>query len=127
MNFDWNSFKILADELKTHGVSSPIKEAYYRTATSRYYYSVYKVALTYLIDKHGYTEPNEGKHNSLYNEFIKKVDTKERLVGKNLKCLWWERVDSDYIDDQYEDKKVDLAKGYQERVFKNLSELGANI
>ncbi len=92
--FDWNDFKILAEELRGQE-----NEAAKRTAISRVYYSVYWQARNFL-EKEGFLiRQYEGSHIQICNQFKQKSGQTNKAIGKFGSELHRFRVQADYISE----------------------------
>lgn len=114
MSFDWKLYIDLADELISQQRSTNLHEAYYRTAISRSYYSVFCIARNLLVKK-GVTIQPVDTHRFVRKEFKNSPKRVEKKLGEDLGRLWKDRKDSDYeegvsIDKNRADTAYKLAK-----------------
>jgi uncharacterized protein (UPF0332 family) len=92
--FDWNDFKVLAEELKQKD-----DEASKRTAVSRIYYATYWQARGYLEDEGFSLRSYEGSHVQIWNEFKRKSGLTAKAIGRFGGELHRFRVDADYFSE----------------------------
>ncbi len=91
MNFDWNGFHILAENL-----GNQEDEASKRTAISRIYYAVYHQAKI-LLEEDGFIfRQTESSHLQVWEEYRYKGRT-HRAIGISGKVLRDNQVKADYI------------------------------
>jgi uncharacterized protein (UPF0332 family) len=93
MTFDWNQYRILAEELRGRE-----DEAARRSSISRLYYAVYWQARLYLEDDGFILTLNDGSHRQVWNAFRDRGIT-HRVIGVNGDRLRRNRVDADYVAD----------------------------
>lgn len=97
MNFNWESYIQLAEELIKYQKNPSTIEACYRTAISRSYYGVFCIARNILL-KRGIKIPRVNTHKFIRNEYQNSPKSEEKKIAKNLRRLWMERKDADYED-----------------------------
>ena len=90
--FDWNDFKILAEELRGQE-----NEAAKRTAISRVYYAVYWRARNFLEYEGFIIRQYEGSHIQIWNQYKQKSGQTNKAVGRFGSELHRFRVQADYI------------------------------
>jgi uncharacterized protein (UPF0332 family) len=107
MSFDWNKFLDLAQELLEQAKSLDValfedKEAKFRTAVSRAYYSAYRQAKNYLVENGEYYPSNAQKDNDhLYvrDSFWDVANPTRNEIARDLKRLRADRNKCDYDDE----------------------------
>ncbi len=88
MSFDWSEYLILAQELTSTSINSPIQEAHLRAAISRAYYAAFCKARNYLFYKDGYSTPGGiNVHWDVVDKFEASSDMTRRRVGALLRSL----------------------------------------
>jgi hypothetical protein len=93
MTFDWNQYRVLAEELRGRD-----DEAARRSSISRLYYAVYWQARLHL-EEDGFTRTlNEGSHRQVWNAYRNRGRT-HRGIGLNGDRLHQNRVQADYVAD----------------------------
>ena len=90
--FDWNDFRILAEELRQRN-----DEAAQRTAISRIYYAVYWRARNFLESEGFILRQYEASHIQIWNEYKQKSGQTNKAVGKFGSELHRFRVQADYV------------------------------
>lgn len=93
MNFDWDEFRKLAEQLRQSET-----EAERRTAISRIYYAVYHRAKTYLEREGFQFRQFESSHRQIWDEFKDKGRT-FAAIGNTGDRLRANRVKADYISE----------------------------
>lgn len=91
MNFDWDKFRKLAEDLRQDKT-----EAAQRTAISRIYYAVYHRAKNYLENEGFQFRQFESSHRQIWDEFKDKGRT-FAAIGNTGDRLRANRVKADYI------------------------------
>jgi uncharacterized protein (UPF0332 family) len=93
MNFDWNDFRLLAENL-----GNQENEASKRTAISRIYYAVYHQAKI-LLEEDGFIfRQTESSHLQVWEAYRYKGRT-HRAIGLSGKVLRDNRVKADYLSE----------------------------
>ncbi len=92
--FDWNDFRILAEELRQSKT-----EAVKRTAISRVYYAVYWKARNFLESEGFAIRQFEGSHIQIWNQYKQKSGQTNKAVGRFGSELHRFRVQADYISE----------------------------
>jgi len=124
MNFDWNLYIQLADELINHQRTSGLHEAYLRTAISRSYYGVFCISRNFLASR-GVTIPKVDTHKFVRDKYWKSPNRAERKIGKDLVDLWRERKDADYEHGATVDiKRASTAHQLAIRILNRLGSIG---
>lgn len=90
--FNWNDFKILAEEL--HGQEN---EAAKRTAISRVYYAADWQARTFLENEGFLIRQYEGSHIQIWDQYKQKSGQTNKAIGRFGSELHRFRVQADYI------------------------------
>jgi len=90
--FDWNDFKILAEQLRLQET-----EAAKRTAISRVYYAIYWRARNFLESEGFLIRQYEGSHIQIWNQYKQKAGQTQKAVGRFGSELHRFRVQADYI------------------------------
>ena len=118
MNFDWNEFRELAEELRKSD-----NEAKQRTAISRIYYAIYHQAKLHLESEGFIFRQFESSHRQIWDEFKDKGRT-FAAIGNTGDRLRANRVKADYIS-EIEDIKFLLERSFQlaENVFFYLQQI----
>lgn len=101
MDFNWECYLLLgevmrdkAEELKGDIKQECLREACLRSALSRFYYGIYKMAeniLSYYVPI-----PDKDTHAFVRCEYLTAPDKPVKKVGENLKRLWKCRIKADY-------------------------------
>ena len=130
MKFKWQSFLELSKELKDIGNSfcGEQREASWRTAVSRAYFSVFNIAKEFLR-KMGIDVPERGAHGIVRNKFQNSRNLLEQFIGDHLEKLIEKRIKADYwreftipVDWQREvEEAIELAR----KTLEKLREIGA--
>ena len=94
MAFDWNDYKIFAEELN----ATRTDEAAQRSAISRVYYAVFNQAYDYLRAQGFARRAGEGIHKQVWYEYRKGHRTR-KAIGTNGSRLHDNRVAVDYQAD----------------------------
>jgi uncharacterized protein (UPF0332 family) len=128
MEFNWQSFLDLAKKLKVLGDTSSgeMKEAAWRTAVSRAYYSVYNIAVEYLR-RNGIDIPKEeSPHRFVRLQYESSDNPIKQCIGENLGTLIWERVNADYKSRaRFNNWKVEEVLRIAEETMEKLREIDA--
>lgn len=96
MPFDWEGFLKIAETLKDN--PGEYKEAAFRTAISRAYYSIYHNALDYAMNQ-GFPKPKSDSHAKLIEHFkLEDIENNKRIAVKIDELYQW-RIRSDYRAD----------------------------
>ena len=95
MSFDWSEYLTLAERLVSKAEEAPNPEAYYRTAVSRAYYSVFCLTRNYVRDTEGRVF---SEHSALHKHLISKPHKAKSKLGNQLKRLFQHRNNADYDD-----------------------------
>ena len=91
--FDWQDYLKLAEELNTDKLqNSSIKEAYYRTIISRFYYGILGIAKI----KSGITTKSAVVHKEVFEYFQKQNHLHCKQIAQILDSLRKERNKCDY-------------------------------
>jgi uncharacterized protein (UPF0332 family) len=105
MDFDWVCCLSLAEEmrdaaekLQNDAEQQCLREAYLRSAISRFYYGVFCVARN-LLDEYIDDAPEEYTHKFVRCEYLKAEDKEVKKVGRYLDRLWGKRRQADYDDE----------------------------
>jgi uncharacterized protein (UPF0332 family) len=101
MSFDWESYLLLAEhlndaaqELEGDANQEDLREAYLRSALSRFYYGVFCIAKNVLDDY--VPVPKKNIHKFVICEYTTSPDSQVSKVGENLKRLMHKRGQADY-------------------------------
>lgn len=99
MNFDWNDFLTLAQELAAQPADAPVIEAKLRSAISRAYYASFCKARNYLRDNQQVQIPMTGEaHRIVWSHFKNRRHLAQKKIGENLRRLLNDRRYADYDD-----------------------------
>jgi len=125
MNFEWNLYIQLADELINYQRTSGLHEAYLRTAISRSYYGVFCISRNFLVSR-GVAIPKVDTHKFVREEYLNSLKRIEKKIGKDLLDLWRERIDADYEDGATVDNnRARTAHQLAIRILNRLTNIGA--
>lgn len=125
MNFKWESYIQLAEELIVYQKNSSILEACYRSAISRCYYGVFCIARNFLISQ-GVAIPQVNTHKFIREKYQSSPDLLMKKIAKELRRLWLERKDADYEDKiKIEIKRAKYAIDLSKKILENLKKIGA--
>lgn len=106
MDFNWECYLSLAEALmntakelegNTNTNQACLREAYLRSALSRFYYGVFCVAHN-LLSKYVQI-PRKDTHNFVICMYSTASDPQVQKIGNNLKRLWGTRKQADYDDE----------------------------
>jgi uncharacterized protein (UPF0332 family) len=99
MSFDWADFLTLADALVSDPNSPGPEEASLRTAISRAYYAVFRVALNFVRDRGEFTPTQTGQDHWLVRDHFRSSSQRiRRKIGLDLGRLYDNRRNADYDD-----------------------------
>jgi uncharacterized protein (UPF0332 family) len=120
MNFNWELYIQLADELISYEAKADLREAYLRSAMSRCYYGVFCIAKNHLVAKN-IDIPRVDTHRFVRERYQRSSSNIEKEIGDSLRRLWKERKDADYEDESGIDLRraktaLDLSKRTLERL-----------
>lgn len=124
MTFEWKLFNRLASDFISNHRLTGLEEAYFRTAISRSYYSVFCPARDYLQNHDGAQLPRKNIHKFVREEYQKSPDRIRQAIGENLKRLHGERVRADYEGrERIELNRAIEAHKLAVRIFQKLQQL----
>jgi len=110
MTFDWECYLSLseammdkAEELKGDATQECLREAYLRSALSRFYYGVYGIAEN-ILSRY---IPKPHTHAFVFCEYESSPYKPVKKVGENLKRLWKYRKKADY-DEEIKDSHDEI-------------------
>ena len=97
MSFHWSEYLDLAQELTRESLSSPLREAMFRSAISRAYYAAFGQARNRLVTIEGEEIPRGvNTHQHVINTFEDSNDSRRRTIGHLLHHLRSTRNAADY-------------------------------
>ena len=97
MNFHWSEYLDLAQELTRESLSSPLREAMFRTAISRAYYAAFGQARNHLVSIDREEIPRGvNTHQYVIDTFEESDDSRRRVIGHLLHHLRSTRNAADY-------------------------------
>lgn len=99
MNFKWQDYIQLAEDLNKEANNSSLSEANYRASISRTYYGCFCTARNFLVKERNQTISRSGRaHQEVKNKFKESSNYNDRQVGVNLERLRIDRNKADYDD-----------------------------
>jgi uncharacterized protein (UPF0332 family) len=125
--FKWAHYLLQAKALQVDPESPDLgglRQASFRSATSRAYYAAYNCALDFA--KHEGFQPTEDSHGEVWGYFKTGASNGDRVwIGRNLKKLYQHRKDVDYREAFSENPlyKAKLAVNLAEKIIKKLDVL----
>jgi uncharacterized protein (UPF0332 family) len=111
MSFDWTDYLTLAKRLTDKADNDAnLREAKYRDAISRAYYSAFGNACKQWQQDHPTSSiPQTNTHKFIINDYTKSAATERQKIGKRLRILRNHRNNADYVD-IFPDKLAETAQ-----------------